>query len=191
MTTVRNTKIPRVHKHTLIEMNMAVFMARRDAAFSRVVEILRGEVLPAAKPRRRDLYGECHYLLQEAIATTQRSQAQQETPIVRYLQLLRDTVGGCLAIVQHEVNLGREAAEISRLVGTDLKEQFAKADNTLSFSETTIQACIDDLLKFGITLMDKDSRERMSMFSENDLRRYNHAREEYDEHYRRPVRTST
>ena len=184
MTTAHNGKPPRVHKHTLIEMNMAVFIARRDAAFARVVEILRADVLPAGKQRRRELYSDCQRLLNEAISATQRAQAHRETPTLRYLQLLCDTVSGCLAIVQHEVSLSREADEISRLIGSDLTEQLAKANSSFSNSETGIRDCIEDLLKFGISFVEKDSQERRSAFSENDLRRYHHAREEYDSHYR-------
>lgn len=181
----RNHKIPRVHKHTLIEMNMAAFLARRDAAFAWVADLLRQVIPHSRMQRRRDLYIQCTALLNEAVSATQRSQNQPETPVVRYLQLLRDTVGGCLAIVQHEVNLGRGVGELSRLVGTDLSEPLHKTDHTLSSSEANVRECVVELLTFGISLLDKDSRERMSAFSEADLRRYTLAREEYDAHYRR------
>ena len=56
----RNAKSPRVHKHTLIEMNIAVFTARREAAHARVVEILRQEIFSGDKEKRIQDYTQCH-----------------------------------------------------------------------------------------------------------------------------------
>ena len=55
---------PRIHRHTLIEMNRSVFTARRDAAHARAVAILRREIPGSAnKERRTALYTACVALL--------------------------------------------------------------------------------------------------------------------------------
>ncbi len=175
---------PRVHRHTLIEMNLAPFTARRDAAHERVVQVLRNEMTRSRKEKRTTLYRFCLKLLDEAILATRRSQTDQDTPLMHYLQLLRDTISASFALVRHELMLVHEAEQFSRVLGPEIVAELQTADDVFSASETNIRHCIDDLLKFGKPICDRDTHNRKKRFTPEDQRRYEETLEAYREHYR-------
>jgi hypothetical protein len=176
-------KMPRVHKQTLVEMNMPVFTGRRDVAHARAVAILRQEIADAEPDKRLELYHLCHGLLGEVINATQRSQLQVNTPLLRYLKLLQDTVGLNLALLRHELTLTRETSEISKLVGSHVPAHLRQA-NAFTPSENHLYTCTLDLVKFGERLFQADTEERQKSFRPDDHRRYKLAADEYDAYYR-------
>ena len=184
MNTNRNVKSPRVHKHTLIEMNIAVFTARREAAHARVVAILRQEIFSGDKEKRIQYYTQCHALTREAILATRRSQWQPESPLLNYFTLIHDTIGVSLALARHESNLTRQTDELARLTGGSLAESLTPIGAKFSSSEKNLLDCLADLLTFGETLLQQDSAQRLQQFSADDRRRYELARSEYDAYYR-------
>lgn len=173
----------RVHRHTLIEMNISVFTGRRDAAHERVVEVLRREMLASNKEARAKLYAFCGRLLNEAVQSTKRSQVLADSPVMHYLQLLRDTVGASEALVRHEMTLVRESAEFSKMLNQYVVTQLQTANNVFSDSEMNILDCIEDLLKFGEPILARDTQERLAIFNDEDKRRYELALTEYRAHY--------
>ncbi len=177
-----NHKLPRVHRQTLVEMNVPVFTARCAAAHDRVLELLRQELPRADRDGRRRLYAECERLLGDAIQCTQRSQIQHDSPILRYLQILQETIHLSLAHQEHAEHLAREAKEIARLTGTAVPAAVA-AGNALSNSELQMLAFIEDLLQFGEPLLTADLKQRRSAFNDDDRRRFGLARAEYDRFY--------
>ena len=175
-------KIPRVHKQTLVEMNVPVFTARRDAAHDRALELLRKELPLSDRASRQTLYGECDRLLGDAILFNQKSQqTQHETPIARYLHSLQETVHLSLAHQRHSDYLVREAQELSRLTGAP--PPAGGTGDAFSNSELQMLAFVEDLLQFGEPLLRHDSVERQKHFSDDDRRRFALARAEYDRHY--------
>ncbi len=176
-------RVPRAHRHTLAEMNRSVYTARRDAAHARVVEILAREMLTNSKERRASLYRKCHQFLQEAVYSTERSQVQQDSPVLHYLELLRETIGACMALVNHELKLVMEAEEFSRFLGRETVDQLLTATDVFSQSEMHVLDCIDGLLKFGMPIIEHDSAALHQRFTEDDERRYALARKEYDHFY--------
>ena len=176
-------KDARVHRHTLIEMNISVFTARRDAAHERVLDVLRREMMASGKELREKLYSFCQRLLDEAVVSTRRSQVQADSPVLHYLKLLRDTLGASQALVQHEMTIVRESEEFSRMLNEYIVNQLQTANNVFSDSEMNILDCIEDLLKFGEPILRQDTEERHKQFSEDDKRRYDLALAEYREHY--------
>lgn len=183
MVVPQNTKIPRVHRHTLVEMNAAVFTARRDAAHARAVELLAGDLPPATRDERMRLYALCRGLLGEAILSTQRSQLHANSPLLRYLKLLRDTVGVNLALLRHDVTIEKETDELSRLVAGDVAVARQGDYEAFSESEHHILNCIHNLVKFGEPLLRADSKERLAALGEDDRRRYDLAMREYHDYY--------
>jgi len=179
----QNTRIPRVHKQTLIEMNVAVFTARRDAAHARAVQLLLKDIPPAAQEARLKLYALCQGLLGEAILSTQRSQLQASSPLLRYLKLVRDTVGVNLALLRHDAILQAAAGELSKLVENEVRVARQEHHQAFSESEHHIINCIQNLLKFGHPLLQADSKARLAAFSEDDRRRYELALREYQDYY--------
>ncbi len=178
---------PRVHRQTLVEMNVSVFTARRDAAHQRVIHILRREMMTQTKKDRRKLYLLCGMVLDEAIMCTRRSQLQTDSAVMHYLELLRDTVNAEEALVRHEIRLNRESREISGMLNQYVVTQLQSAKDAFSEGETNILDCIEDLLKFGDPILTQDTEEKFQGWNEDDRRRYDLALEEYTRYYDRFV----
>ena len=183
----RAHKLPRIHRHTLVEMNAPVFTARRDAAHASLVDILRRDALDAGRSGRVRLYGRGLRLLDDAILGTQRSQIQKEGPLLQYFLLLRDTLAATLALVAHEIRLTHGPGALSRLATHSPRTRPAVPAGRFSSGELNTLDSIDDLLKFGVPLLLKDSENRRKGFSPDDLRRYELARREYRELYLSPA----
>lgn len=173
----------RVHRHTLIEINLPVFTARRDAAHQGVLEILRHRMMTSSKELREVLYDVCVKLLDDAVECTQRSQVQADSPVLHYFNLLRDTIAASLALVRHEMTVGRESEEFSRILNEYVVNQLQTTNEVFSDSEMNILDCIEDLLKFGEPILQQDSDERCKNFIKDDKRRYNLAFDEYKQYY--------
>ncbi|OGV69090.1 MAG: hypothetical protein A3K19_16705 [Lentisphaerae bacterium RIFOXYB12_FULL_65_16] len=180
---------PRVHRHTLIEINRAVFTARRKAAHERAFELLREEIPATAKEkeRRAAQYQFCLQLFDDAMTATQRSQIEQETPVLQYLRLIRETVSANLALVHHELALIHQAAEFSRLLGDTVLARFQIRSDVVSEGERGVLERVSSLLQFGDPILRKDDEERMATFTPDDHRRYRLALREYRRFYRRPL----
>ncbi|MFW5996672.1 MAG: hypothetical protein ACOCZS_00795 [Verrucomicrobiota bacterium] len=173
----------RVHRHTLIEINLPVFTARRDAAHQEVLTILRHRMMNSGKELREVLYAVCVKLLDDAVECTQRSQVQADSPVLHYFNLLRDTIAASLALVRHEMTVGRESEEFSRILNEYVVSQLETTNEVFSDSEMNILDCIEDLLKFGDPILQQDSDERRKNFIKDDKRRYDLALDEYKQYY--------
>ncbi len=176
---------PRVHRQTLVEMNIAVFTARRNAAHQCVIDILRRKMLTRQKKTRRKLYLLCGILLDEAIMCTRRSQLQTSSAVMHYLQLLRDTINAVEALIRHEMKLNQESRELAGVLNQYVVTQMQSANDVFSGGEMNILDCIEDLLKFGDPIIAQDSEDRIEKLTEDDRRRYDLALREYTEYYRR------
>jgi len=179
--------LPRIHRDTLVEVNRAFFTARRSAAHGQVVTILRQELLAATKERRAELYRICLNSLADAVTATERSQIQQDSPVLHYLRLLRETVSANLALVEHEMSLINEAAAFSRTVGADTIAELVAAGDVFSRSEMSILDCIEGLLKFGEQVMARDTADRLPLLDADETRRYELALRKYREFYQEAV----
>jgi len=181
---VNPTSTPRLHGQTLIEMNRAAFTGRRDAALEQLRRALGREITDSQKARRAKLYTRCLVLLDDAIRSTQRSQAQQNTSLLHYLHLLRDTIGASLALVKHEMALVREAGEFSKLLGPELVARLQTADDVISTGEMNILHCIHDMLRCGSAIRSQDTDARLAQFDADEQRRYELTLSEYRQVYR-------
>ena len=175
----------RVHRHTLIEINISVFTARRDAAHERVLDILRREMLASAKEAREGLYSLCCKMLDDAVQCTKRSQVQHDSPVLHYFSLLRDTIAASQALVRHEMTIAKESEQFSEMLNEYVVAQLETANDLFSDSEMNILDCIEDLLKFGEPILQQDAEQRLKSFSEDDKRRYDLALNEYRSYYRK------
>ena len=181
--TEQSKTLPRIHRHTLVEMNQSVFTARRDIAHERVVTLLRERLHPASREERAACYRLCGRLIEDALMATRRSQIQRDSPLIHYLRLLKETLQAQLALINHELMLVREARELSRLLGEKIIAELQTASDRFSTSERNILEAIGDLLKFGAPILTKDTGERLETFSDDDRRRYEVAREEFRQFY--------
>ncbi len=175
--------MPRIHRHTLVEMNRPAFMARYEVAHRRVGELLSDQVFHCDRDQRVKLYTGALRLLEDAVTAAQRSQVQKDTPLLHYLGLLRDTVSASLALVRHEVRLLQEAPEFSRLMGEELASHFKGASDAFSQSEMNGLDGLRDLLQFGEALLASLHDGAVAAFTDDDHRRYELAAEQYAEFY--------
>jgi len=174
----------RVHRHTLIEINLPVFTARRDAAHKNVLDILRHKMLSSSKEMREVLYSLCVKFLDDAIECTRRSQVQSDSAVLHYFNLLQDTISASMALVHHEMTVGKEREEFSEMLNEYVVSQLETANEVFSDSEMNILDCIDDLLKFGEPILGQDSEDRRKSFEKDDKRRYQLAYKEYSKYYK-------
>jgi len=175
---------PRVHRLTLIQMNLAAFTARRDAAHERTVEVLLAMTPTMSKRNRVLQYTLCLCLLDEAILASRRSQARHDTPLMHYFRFLRDTVAAALAMVKHEIMVVEESEVFSRLADPDFVHELTTAGDVFSAGERNIRNSIRDLLKLGRKICSEDTRERRKQFRDGDAERYRTTLGEYRRFYR-------
>jgi hypothetical protein len=181
--TLRSRKLPRLHGQTLIEMNLAAFTGRRDAALDRVRRILRRELVASSKERRTRLYTRCILLLDEAIMATRRSQVDQDTPLLHYLRLLRDSVSANLALIRHELTMATEQRLLAELATPEIAAGLRQASDLFSQSEMNLMDCTEELLRFGTAVRKQDTQGRAQAFTDEDRRRYDLALAEYRKCY--------
>lgn len=173
----------RVHRHTLIEMNRAVFTARRDAAFARLRYLTR-EVQPKGKRQSRvRFYNVCSKLVQDALMATRRSQIQDGGVLLHYFKLLQETVRAQLALLTHETMLAQESREFLRLVGQKTITELRAATAAFSTGEKNVFHAIGDLLDIGEPILNRDTIQRRGEFSEDERRRYEVALREFNDFY--------
>lgn len=180
---VSTSTTPRIHRHTLVEMNRPVFTARRDAAHARAREILLTGIEHGNKEQRAAWYADCLRLVEECLRSTQRSQIAQDSPLIHYLKLLREILNAQLALVSHEITLGREAQEFTRVLGRDTVARLLADVRPFSDTERFVLDSIRNLLQFGEPLRARDTQERQSDFTDDDHRRQRQAAAEYTQHY--------
>lgn len=173
----------RIHRHTLVEMNRPVFTARRDAAHARAMDILLTGIEQGSKEQRAAWYADCQRLVEETLRSTQRSQIAQDSPLIHYLKLLREILSAQLALVSHEITLGRETQEFARALGRDPVARLLADVRPFSDTEKFVLGSIRNLLQFGEPLRARDSQERQHGFTPDDLRRLQQAAVEYTQHY--------
>ncbi|MFA4943658.1 MAG: hypothetical protein WC789_03025 [Lentisphaeria bacterium] len=183
MSASRTPKPPRVHKHTLVEMNVPVYRARRDAALARALEILRRDLETGDEKHRLAVYARCERLLDEAIHATRRTLLSHDAPFLRYLQILHDTVGLNHVLLRHAHVLAKETKQLAQFMQTQTAE-LREIDNDFCVSEKQLRLCIGRLLAFGEPLMSREADDRQQRLHPDDLRRYDLARREYDAYYR-------
>lgn len=181
---VSKSSAPRIHRHTLVEMNRSVFTARRDAAHARAMDILLTGIEQGGKEQRAAWYADCLRLVEEALRSTQRSQIAQDSPFIHYLKLLREILKAQLALVNHELTLGREAQEFARVLGRETVARLLADVRPFSDTERFVLDSIRNLLQFGEPLRARDTHERQRDFTVDDHRRHQQAATEYTQYYR-------
>jgi hypothetical protein len=175
--------VPRIHRHTLVEMNRSVFTARRDAAHARAMHILLTGIEEGDKEQRAAWYADCLRLVEEAMRSTQRSQISQDSPLIHYFKLLREILSAQVALIHHEITLERETQDFARVLGRDMVARLLADVRPFSDTERFVLESIRHLLEFGESLRARDTQERQRNFSEDDRRRLDHATAEYTQHY--------
>jgi len=174
---------PRLHRAALVEVNVAVYTARRNAAHDKVVDMLGRRSKSDGKQRRRALFALCNDLLKEAIQCTRRSLVQGDAPVLHYLGILRDTMAATQALVSHEITLVKEREMFAKILDNYPVTHLQTADNVFSESEMSILGSVDELLKFGQPIIQQDTEERLAKLDDTDRKRYQTAAREYQAYY--------
>jgi hypothetical protein len=173
----------RVHRHTWVEMNRSVYTARRNAAHERLTEILLRDIRNQPKERRFKYYKLCTRLIDGILSDTIRSQVLPDSPLVHYLRLLRSSIQSAMSLLHHDISLEHESAKFVVVLGREVVQRFQAHSAIFIENEQSILKSTDDMLSFGLLLLDKDYAERRESFTQDDFRRYDKAYQEYRRHY--------
>ena len=172
MTDTRRTEHRvRIHRDTLVEMNRAVYVARRNSAYGRAVQVLRALGKAESPELRGRLYRVAVRLLDDAIRDTRMSQIAHDTPLVLFLKLLREAIQTAQALIGNELHIGRDSPDLARALGQS-SSTLRLARAFIEKSENDVLESITEMLVFGRTVVRQDTRERRSLFNDDERRRY-------------------
>ena len=169
----------RIHRHTLVEMNRSVCTARRDVACERIAELLPLVAREKCAKQRCEGYKRCAMLADEALRATRRSQLASESPLTRCLQLLRETLQTQVSTTGHQAELDGETPELAQVLAHNDTAQLETVQEIFLRDGCSLARSLDGLLRLGVPLLEADTRERKSAFSEDDHRRHQLATEEF------------
>ena len=161
----------RIHRDTLVEMNRAVYVARRNSAYGRAVQVLRALGKAESPELRGRLYRVAVRLLDDAIRDTRMSQIAQDTPLVLFLKLLREAIQTAQALIGNELHIGRDTPDLARALGQS-SSTLRLARAFIEKSENDVLESITEMLVFGRAVVRQDTRERRSLFNDDERRRY-------------------
>jgi len=161
----------RIHRDTLVEMNRAVYVARRNSAYGRAVQVLRALGKAESPELRGRLYRVAVRLLDDAIRDTRMSQIAHDTPLVLFLKLLREAIQTAQALIGNELHIGRDSPDLARALGQS-SSTLRLARAFIEKSENDVLESITEMLVFGRAVVRQDTRERRSLFNDDERRRY-------------------
>lgn len=177
----------RIHRDTLVEMNRSVYVARRNTAYGRAVQVLRILGRPNPSEVRERLYRLAVRLLDDAIRDTRLSQLERNTPLVLFLKLLRESIQTACALIQNDLDIGRDTADLAKALGqSSTTLRLARA--FIEKSENDVLDSINEMLGFGRTVIRQDTRQRRAQFDSDERRRYRLNMRESRHFYARLVR---
>jgi hypothetical protein len=161
----------RIHRDTLVEMNRSVYVARRNSAYGRAVQVLRRVGKISSIEIRVKLYRVAVRLLDDAIRDTRMSQIERNTPLVLFLKLLREAIQTAQALIHNELDIGRDTPDLARALGQSTSTlRLARA--FIEKSENDVLESITEMLVFGRTVIRQDTRQRRQEFDQDERRRY-------------------
>jgi hypothetical protein len=161
----------RIHRDTLVEMNRAVYVARRNSAYGRAVQVLRRLGRSESTEKRAGLYRVAVRLLDDAIRDTRMSQIERNTPLVLFLKLLRESIQTAQALIRNELDIGRDTPDLARALGQS-SSTLRLARAFIEKSENDVLESITEMLVFGRTVIRQDTRDRRKEFDQEERRRY-------------------
>ncbi len=161
----------RIHRDTLVEMNRSVYVARRNSAYGRAVQVLRTLGRPNPTEVRARLYRVAVRLLDDAIRDTRMSQIERNTPLVLFLKLLREAIQTAQALIRNDLDIGRDTPDLAKALGqSSTTLRLARA--FIEKSENDVLDSIKEMLVFGRTVVRQDTRQRRLGFDAEERRRY-------------------
>lgn len=161
----------RIHRDTLVEMNRSVYVARRNSAYGRAVQVLRTLGRPNPTEVRARLYRVAVRLLDDAIRDTRMSQIERNTPLVLFFKLLREAIQTAQALIRNDLDIGRDTPDLAKALGqSSTTLRLARA--FIEKSENDVLDSIKEMLVFGRTVVRQDTRQRRLGFDAEERRRY-------------------
>ena len=152
-------------------MNRSVYVARRNSAYGRAVQVLRLLGHTETTETRAKLYRVAVRLLDDAIRDTRMSQIERNTPLVLFLKLLREAIQTAQALIHNELDIGRDTPDLARALGQS-SSTLRLARAFIEKSENDVLESITEMLVFGRTVIRQDTRERRQEFDPDERRRY-------------------
>ncbi len=177
-------------RETLVTINLAPLMARRDAAYERALELISDDLFSHSDEKRSEIYQSIASLLEIAIEAskitskpTRHSENPEERAILQYLLLLNDTVQAAARLAKHEVILYEDENALSDFIGEEITSQFRSADEVFSDSEMNVFHCIQDLIEIANISVKRNREYGKKNFSKPEQARYDKAYMEFEDLY--------
>lgn len=182
----------RIHAQTLAELNHCVGTARRNAAFTHLGEIAQPGPWQETCKGRTAMYGCCLDLIQEVLATTEKSSLMHcipkhglwDRPVLHFLHLLQQLAQTLSYLASHVASVKEEAGLLAEHLGQDTFTQLnATCEDFEQHEKTTLDAFLH-ILAVGATVINDNSAKRRRLFTADETRRYDLAYEKYLSYYR-------
>ncbi len=179
----------------IVDMNTPALVARREAAYERIVALLHTQLLNHSEVGRILIYSSVLELLSVTIDATKyiypmsktkkisREKLDENNPMLRFLKLLRDTVKASYSLVKHEIILSKNEKNLSEFLGEELSMPIKSTDQIFSESEKNIYYAIVDIITVANKAITKYTKARIKTFSKQDKGKYNKAYIEFKRLY--------
>lgn len=183
---------PSLHVQTLVDMNHCVSTARRDAAFKCVVDFVTSSsesLREESVTKRLEAYSHCAGLLEEARLATNRSTMSYERkglfdrPVVHILNLLSAMVSTIMSLASHVQMVQMEAEILCDPLGQDTYSLLVNTCRDFEANERVARGSFAQMLNVGRMLVESSTAKQKEYFTEDDMRRYDIAYNEYVRHY--------
>ncbi len=186
-------------KENLAAINNSPMLARRDAAYARMMELLRQNIFSLSEKDRYTVYDACIKLVDEVFDITSYTikypvgvsprkarQAVQQTvsdPFLNYLDLLRDMLKTILDIVNVSGRLGGDEKKLLPFLGKPLPTFLRTTEEILGENEINFYHCITEFIDFSETSVHRYLDHRRRALQKEELERYNRAMFEFKNYF--------
>ena len=188
-------------KDPLITMNFPAYLAKRNAAYDRVIHLLRGQIFSLTEEKRNDLYYEviklvaitidCTHYIASVLGPQNKFGKNEMGPIQEFLLLLHETVSAAHGLVKHELLLFKDEKMLSDFIGYDISQQFQSIDEIFSSSEMNVYQSIQELIDLAEPSIRRHRDNQKKTLSKNDLNRYNKSLAEFTTLYAKSGKLDT
>ena len=176
------------HVQTLIDMNHCVGIARRDAAYQCMMDFTNSTangLREESSSKRLEAYDRCAALLREAIQATLHASTGLEPhdimdrPVVHILKLLNALMSTLRSLANHVYMVKGEADVLSEPLGEGAFSLLVSTCKDFEANERMARYSFCEMLNVGRQLLENSTQTHQKYFSEDEMRRYMIAHQEY------------
>ncbi len=174
----------------MLIMNIPPLMGRRDAAYQRVIELLKTDIFATTETERSSLYKNVLDLLDIILAATADISAatrdlknEREKRLFKYFSLLFELINAARAFVEPTVTLQNDEAAIQEVLRGVDSSQIRQLEELLNEGEINLVQSINNLIFTSQPQLTIDREISLRSLSRQNQERYNHSFEEFNRCY--------